>query len=155
LPNLRLGRRMALDFGVARIGVAVSSADGLICTPLTTVVNDSDAISRVLALISEQEPIEVYVGLPLNLQGNRTASTDSAIAFARSLSSGQVAGLRLVDERMSTRAAQIQLHSSGKTSRQSKAFIDAAAATLILESALALENSTGRIPGHEIAEFDE
>jgi putative Holliday junction resolvase len=146
---------MALDFGVARIGVAVSSADGLICTPLTTVVNDSDAISRVLALISEQEPIEVYVGLPLNLQGNRTASTDSAIAFARSLSSGQVAGLRLVDERMSTRAAQIQLHSSGKTSRQSKAFIDAAAATLILESALALENSTGRIPGHEIAEFDE
>jgi putative Holliday junction resolvase len=146
---------MALDFGVARIGVAVSSADGLICTPLATVVNDSDAISRVLAVISEQEPIEVYVGLPLNLQGNRTASTDFAIAFARALSNARVAGLRLVDERMSTRAAQSQLHSSGKTSRQSKAFIDAAAATLILESALALENSTGRIPGHEIAEFDE
>jgi putative Holliday junction resolvase len=54
---------------------------------------------------------------------------------------------------MSTRAAQSQLHASGKNSRQSKGVIDAAAATLIVESALSYERATGQIPGIDVSEF--
>jgi putative Holliday junction resolvase len=106
-----------------------------------------------MELIREQEPIEVYVGLPLNLQGEHTRSTDLAIDFAKRLSVAGAPNVRMVDERMSTRAAQSQLHTSGKNSRQSKAVIDAAAATLIVESALSFERATGNLPGIEISEF--
>jgi len=153
LASLRLGRRIGIDFGVARIGVAVSSVDAIICGPLATVPNNDDALSRVLGLIAEQEPIEVYVGLPLNLRGEHTQSTELAITFAKLLSQSGVSNLRMVDERMSTRAAQSQLHASGKNSRQSKSVIDAAAATLIVESALSYERATGNLPGIQITEF--
>ena len=144
---------MGLDFGVARVGVAVSSVDAIICSPLATVQNNDEAITRVMELISEQEPIEVYVGLPLNLQGEHTKSTDLAIDFAKRLSDAGAPSIRMVDERLSTRAAQSQLHTSGKNSRQSKGVIDAAAATLIVESALSYERATGNLPGIEISEF--
>jgi len=144
---------MGIDFGVARIGVSVSSVDAIICSPLATVQNNDEAITRVMELISEQEPIEVYVGLPLNLQGEHTKSTDLAIDFAKRLSDSGAPSIRMVDERLSTRAAQSQLHTSGKNSRQSKGVIDAAAATLIVESALSHERATGNLPGIEISEF--
>ena len=153
MANFRLGRRIGVDFGVARIGVAVSSVDGIICSPLATLQNNEEALSSLLELISEQEPIEIYVGLPLNLQGEHTQSTVLAIAFAKQLFQSGVTNLRLVDERMSTRAAQSQLHASGKNSRQSKGVIDAAAATLIVESALSYERATGQIPGIDVSEF--
>jgi len=153
LASLRLGRRIGIDFGVARIGVAVSSVDAIICSPLETVPNNDEALVHVLGLIAEQEPIEVYVGLPLNLQGEHTQSTELAITFAKMLFQAGVSNLRMVDERMSTRAAQSQLHASGKNSRQSKSVIDAAAATLIVESALSYERATGNLPGIEITEF--
>ena len=153
MANFRLGRRIGVDFGVARIGVAVSSVDGIICSPLATLQNNEEALSSLLELISEQEPIEIYVGLPLNLQGEHTQSTVLAIEFAKQLFQSGVSNLRLVDERMSTRAAQSQLHASGKNSRQSKGVIDAAAATLIVESALSYERATGQIPGIDVSEF--
>lgn len=153
MANFRFGRRIGVDFGVARIGVAVSSVDGIICSPLATLQNNDEALGSLLELISEQEPIEIYVGLPLNLQGEHTQSTVLAIAFAKQLFQSGVSNLRLVDERMSTRAAQSQLHASGKNSRQSKGVIDAAAATLIVESALSYERATGQIPGIDVSEF--
>ena len=153
MASLRLGRRIGIDFGVARIGVAVSSVDAIISSPLETVPNNDEALVHVLGLIAEQEPIEVYVGLPLNLQGEHTQSTELAITFAKMLFQAGVSNLRMVDERMSTRAAQSQLHASGKNSRQSKSVIDAAAATLIVESALSYERATGNLPGIEITEF--
>ena len=153
MANFRLGRRIGVDFGVARIGVAVSSVDGIICSPLATLQNNEEALSSLLELISEQEPIETYVGLPLNLQGEHTQSTVLAIEFAKQLFQSGVSNLRLVDERMSTRAAQSQLQASGKNSRQSKGVIDAAAATLIVEIALSYERATGQIPGIDVSEF--
>ena len=153
MANFRLGRRIGVDFGVARIGVAVSSVDGIICSPLATLQNNEEALISLLELISEQEPIEIYVGLPLNLQGEHTQSTVLAIEFAKQLFQSGVSNLRLVDERMSTRAAQSQIQASGKNSRQSKGVIDAAAATLIVESALSYERATGQIPGIDVSEF--
>jgi putative Holliday junction resolvase len=150
---MRLGRRIAIDYGSSRIGVAVSSVDSLISSPLATVHASEMAVSEVAKLINEQEPIEVLIGLPLNLQGNHTKSTDDAIQFAIELQPFINPEIRMVDERLSTRAAQSQMLASGKNTKNSRSQIDAAAASLILEGALAFEKSTGKLPGKPLSEF--
>ncbi|MEN9993025.1 MAG: hypothetical protein RLY83_595 [Actinomycetota bacterium] len=151
---MRLGRRIAIDHGAARIGIAMSSVDALISSPLTTVSAGESALMDVVEAIREYEPIEVYVGLPLNLSGEFTKSTVDALKFARELGGQVSVEVRLVDERMTTRAAQGQLHSSGRNSKVSRSLIDAAAASLILEGALAFEKTTGNVPGKSLMEFD-
>jgi len=151
---MRLGRRIAIDYGASRIGVAVSSVDALIASPYETVPADENSISAVIALIESIEPIEIYVGLPLNLKGESTKSTVDAIAFASELSGRTNVEVRLVDERMTTRAAQGQLHASGKNTKRSRGLIDAAAASLILEGAIAFERSTANQPGKSLMELD-
>ena len=151
---MRLGRRIAIDYGAARIGVAVSSVDALICSPLDTVAAGELSVIQIVELIREQSPIEVYVGLPLNLQGEHTKSTTDAIALAFALQGNLDCEVRLIDERMSTRAAQGQLFASGRNSKASRSLIDAAAASLILEGAIAFEKSTGNQPGKPLSEFD-
>ncbi|MFM2384663.1 MAG: hypothetical protein RL166_537 [Actinomycetota bacterium] len=151
---MRLGRRIAIDHGAARIGIAISSVDALISSPLMTVAAGESALGEVVEVIREHEPIEVYVGLPLNLSGQFTKSTNEALAFARELNSAVHVEVRLVDERMTTRAAQGQLHASGKNSKVSRSLIDAAAASLILEGALAFEKTTGDVPGKSLLELD-
>lgn len=151
---MRLGRRIAIDYGAARIGVALSSVDALVSSPLATISAGEDAISEVAQLIVDHEPIEVYVGLPLNLQGEHTKSTSDAVALAVALQKRLSVEVRLVDERMTTRSAQGQLFASGKNSKNSRSLIDAAAASLILEGAIAFEKTTGSQPGKPISEFD-
>jgi putative Holliday junction resolvase len=111
-------------------------------------------MGNVSALLTEEEPFEIYVGLPLNLQGLHTVSTEAAISFAHALERATEVSVRMVDERLSTRGAQAQLQASGKNTRNSKTLIDAAAATLILESAIAFEKATGRLPGKEMSELN-
>lgn len=152
---MRHGRRIAIDYGAARIGIAISSVDALISSPLATVPAGEGAVELVLRELTEVEPLEIYVGLPLNLSGVYTKSTLDALAFAKELASRVTSEVRMVDERMSTRAAQSQLYASGRNSKASRSLIDAAAASLILEGALDFEKATGKQPGKSLAEFDE
>lgn len=154
MSSFRAGKRIAFDFGMSRVGVAHSTSDGILCSPLITLPNDAELMGNVLELLVKEEPFEIYVGLPLNLQGLHTVSTEAAISFARALESAAEVSVRMVDERLSTRGAQAQLHASGKNTRNSKTLIDAAAATLILESAIAFEKATGRLPGKETSELN-
>lgn len=151
---MRPGRRLAFDHGSARIGVAVSTVDGLLASPVATIPNDENYQSKCLEVFEEFSPIEIYVGLPLSLNGEHTKSTESALEFARELTALFEMPILMVDERMSTRAAQAQLHASGKNTKSSKPVIDAAAATLILEGALASEKSSGSVRGKYVEEFD-
>ncbi len=81
------GRRIAFDVGSVRIGVALSDPDGILATPLETIVAavDGSDIERAKAIIVEYECVEIIVGLPLALRGNHTASTQAAIVFAEDL----------------------------------------------------------------------
>ncbi len=154
MSSFRAGKRIAFDFGMSRVGVAYSTSDGILCSPLITLPNDAELMGNVSALLTEEEPFEIYVGLPLNLQGLHTVSTEAAISFAHALERATEVSVRMVDERLSTRGAQAQLQASGKNTRNSKTLIDAAAATLILESAIAFEKATGRLPGKEMSELN-
>jgi putative Holliday junction resolvase len=126
----------------------------MFASPVTVIPADDQAILKCQELVEELSPIEIYVGLPLNLQGQHTKSTESAVSFAKQLSNAVDVPVLLVDERMSTRAAQAQLHASGRNTKSSKDIIDAAAATLILESALESEKASGSVRAKSIEEFN-
>ena len=147
--------RLALDPGNARIGVAASDPSGTLASPVETVRRGRGDLDRIARLVVEREAREVVVGHPASLSGEEGPAARSARAFATSL-----AGLlypvpvRLVDERLTTVTAQGQLLSGAsfgkkgaKGGRARRSVIDQAAATVLLQSALDQERSTGHPPG--------
>jgi putative Holliday junction resolvase len=138
---MRKGRRIAFDVGAARTGVAVCDPDCIFSSPVGVITSAAEASSY----LEEYSPIELYVGLPLNLKGQHTASTDAAIEFAKELAALFQLEVRLIDERLTTKSAAGLLRQSGKDARKAKSAIDAASAALILEQAIALERSGSSI----------
>lgn len=136
-------RKIGLDVGLARIGVAVST--GSLCLPHSAIRNDENAVATILDLASEVNAGAVYVGLPISLSGSNTASTNMALDFAAKLSRG-VPEVRMIDERLTSVSAKSALHNAGKNTRQQKSLIDAAAASLILEFAIESERD-GKLSG--------
>ncbi|MCG3040305.1 Holliday junction resolvase RuvX [Streptomyces sp. S1A] len=147
---MRRGRRLAVDVGDARIGVASCDPDGLLATPVETVPGrDVPAARRRLAeLIAEYEPLEVVVGLPRSLNGREGPAAARVRAFAQGLAEAVApVTVRLVDERMSTVTAAQSMRASGVSSKKGRGRIDQAAAVVILQSALETERVSGRAPG--------
>lgn len=143
---IRSGRRLGVDVGRARIGIAVCDRDGLLATPVETVRrDDSSDLRRILEIADEYDALELVVGLPLSMSGGDTPSTDDARAFASRIAEHRP--VRLVDERLSTVTAQRGLHQAGKNTKKSRSVIDQAAAVIILQHALDHERSAGAPPG--------
>lgn len=138
---------LAVDVGRARIGVAKSDPHWILATPLETIARDRDAnpgeldrsdLDRIFALIAEHDVRTVFVGLPLNLRGERTASTEDAAGFAQDIQlrvrrESLDVTVETCDERFTTTIAQRQMREVGKSSRASRGVIDQAAAVQILE----------------------
>jgi putative Holliday junction resolvase len=151
---MRLGRRVALDVGSVRIGVAASDEHSILATPLAHIKRNPDGLASCLDLVLKLENvIEVYVGLPLNLDSRTTQSTDDAVEFARALQANLAIDVRLVDERFSTKIASQSLRTKGLDSREQRGVIDSAAAAVILEAALEHEKKTATAPGIKISEY--
>jgi putative Holliday junction resolvase len=117
-------RVLALDYGSARCGCAISDPTGVIATPLPAVEGPAtrrglDALAR---LVDEREVDRVLVGLPLSLRGADTEQTREARRFAAALSRrlGESVPVELYDERFTTRMAQ-RLGGGGSASEDSRA----------------------------------
>jgi putative Holliday junction resolvase len=109
------------------------------------------ALEELVALANDYEPIEFVVGLPLGLNGGDTPSTDDARGFATELHARTGVPVRLVDERLSTVAAQHALHDAAHTTKSSRGVIDQVAATLLLDAALDAERA-GNTLGETLGE---
>ena len=144
---MQSGRRVAFDVGMARIGVAISDFHAILASPAEHIkrVDDNGAIDSMCAVISENDAIAVYVGLPTNLKNQATASTHDAVALAKALAAKTEVPVYLIDERLTTSVAAKAMRAAGKDSRQQRSFIDSAAAAVILEQALELEKRDGRV----------
>lgn len=154
MSSFRRGARLGIDVGKARVGVAKCDPDGMLATPVETVPRDEHAIARVAALADEYSALEIVVGLPLNLRGDDTPSTDDAREFAAALVAlGWT--VRMVDERMSTVTAHSALRSAGRTQRQTRGIVDQVAAVVILQHAIDTEKSSGRAPGEIVPAQEE
>ncbi len=135
----RPGRRLGLDVGTVRVGVALSDPTGTLASPLVTVERRSDGsdLDRIAALVGEHEVTEVIVGEPRHLSGASGASAREARAYSRSLA-GRIGSVpvHLVDERLSTVTAASSLRANGLDSRAQRPVIDQAAAVVILQAYL-------------------
>lgn len=156
---LRSGRRLAVDVGKVRVGLALSDFHGILASPLATVIRTDDlsnCINEIVALSSAEDSLlECYVGAPINLKGEQTASTSDAVEFASLLQEFLEVPVRLIDERLSTSLANTQLKQVGKSQKQARATIDQMAAVAILEYALSVEKASGNQPGLSIADWKE
>lgn len=148
---MRRGRRLGVDVGDVRIGVAVCDPDGLVATPLETVAAGPDAIGRLAALATEVDALELVVGLPVSLSGREGPAAAKVRVFARALADTVAPTVvRLFDERMSTMTADSLLREGGRSGRSRRSVIDQAAATVILQTALDTERTRGSAPGETI-----
>lgn len=140
------GRRLGVDVGTVRIGVAASDRSAMLATPVETVhretfFRDDDGadIDRLLELVAEYEVVEIVVGLPRDLKGNGSKSVQHAQDIARRLQRRlqQTASrtvVRMGDERLTTVVATHSLRASGVNSKAGRKVIDQAAAVEILQS---------------------
>ena len=137
---------MAIDYGDARTGVAISDPTGLLAG-YTTVIHSRkpEAVAAELArLVKEHGVEELVMGFPRNMDGTEGPRAELYRAFA-----GQVeaaCGLKPVlwDERRTTVEAHGILHASGKKMKNHKKTVDAVAATLILEGYLTFKRARGQ-----------
>lgn len=147
----RRGRRLGIDVGDVRIGVAVSDPDGILATPVETVAAGPDAIARLAELVREHDVIECVVGLPVGLSGREGPAAAKVRAFcADLLTAVDPVDVRLFDERMTTMTADSMLRQSGRSGRGRRSIIDQAAATVILQTALEAERTRGTAPGESM-----
>lgn len=111
---------LALDYGSARCGVAVSDPSGVLATPLDPVLKPGgrQGMGKLLALVREVEAERVIVGLPLSLSGADSAQTREARDFA-SVLERRLGGIpvELYDERFTTRLAQRDGDDGSRASR--------------------------------------
>lgn len=141
------GRRLGIDVGSVRIGVAASDPDGILATPVETVRRDRSGkhVRRLAELAAELEAVEVIVGLPRTLADRTGPSAVDAIELAETLARRiDPTPVRLADERLTTVSAQRSLRAAGVRARQQRAVIDQAAAVAILQSWLDQRRAASR-----------
>ncbi|WP_374021828.1 Holliday junction resolvase RuvX [Mycobacterium sp. HNNTM2301] len=139
------GRRLGIDVGTVRIGVACSDPDGILATPVETVRRDRSGkhVRRLAELAAELGAVEVVVGLPRTLADRTGPSAIDAMELADMLAQ-RIAPtpVRLADERLTTVSAQRSLRAAGVRAREQRAVIDQAAAVAILQSWLDQRRAT-------------
>jgi putative holliday junction resolvase len=155
--DMRTGIRVGVDVGSVRVGVSASDATGTLASPVSVLRRDVRAdrdLDELAALVAEREAVEVVVGLPLHLRGAEGVAAAGARRYAAALAALVApVPVRLVDERLTTTEAARALRASGRTARTSRDVIDAAAAVVLLQSALDSERNTG-MPAGELLEVD-
>ena len=130
------GRRLGVDVGTVRIGVAVSDPDGILATPVETVRRESRGahLRRLAELAGELQVIEVVVGLPRTLANRAGASAKDAVDLADALARRlDPVPVRLADERLTTVSAARSLREAGVRAKEQRGKIDQAAAVAILQ----------------------
>lgn len=131
------GRRLGIDVGTVRIGVATCDPDGILATPLETVRRDKTDkhLARLVRLAGEQDAVEIVVGLPRTLKDKSSTSARDAIEVADALAV-RVAPtpVRMADERLTTVTAQRSLREAGVRAKGQRQMIDQVAAVGILQN---------------------
>jgi putative Holliday junction resolvase len=134
-------RVLALDLGSKRVGVAISDPTGILASPLTTIHRrgDRDAEHReVAALVGDEGVGRVIVGLPLNMNGSwgpaaRAAKEEAEMLSVALKAVGLDVPVDLVDERLTTVAADRLLIERGKRAPKRRQVVDRTAAALLLQ----------------------
>ena len=133
------GRRLGIDFGQVRVGIALCDVDGLLATPLATIKNDKKLLSEIAKLIDEYQISGIFLGKPKHLSGVEGATVELVASFAEQLRDSFGLPITFVDERLTSIQAERALKSAGKDSRESRGLVDQLSAVAILQLGIEME----------------
>jgi putative Holliday junction resolvase len=131
---------MAIDYGDKRIGLAISDPSGTIASPAGFIVRRAGKRPPIAELIRRAESLEArgfVVGLPLDGNGDETPRSTEARKVADALAQRTGLPVEMLDERFTTAAARRAIREMGGSARDRRGDVDALAATVLLQHALA------------------
>lgn len=132
-----MGRIVALDYGRARIGVAVSDETQFLARALICLPHNKQTPQKLLEALSKLDPIDLIIlGLPLQLNGKEGEMAQEVRKFAEELKAHLPYPLIFWDERLTSAQAERALLDSQLTRKQRAAHSDTMSATIILQSYL-------------------
>jgi putative Holliday junction resolvase len=148
MSGMQLMRRvLGVDFGQARIGVAISDELGMLAHPVETIpgARINDAAKRVAEIAHERDVERVVIGMPRHMNGEMGAAAAEATAFADKLRPLLQCPITMWDERLSTTAANRALRDAGQKTKRTRGIVDQVAAQMILQGYLDSRPSTAEI----------
>lgn len=133
----RFSRILGIDFGLKRVGLAMTDPGGVLASPYATLERTTreQCFADIKRIIETEGVRRVVVGLPLGLDGRETETTRQAKNFADSLARRVSVPVELFDERLTSAQAEAELTEAGLTCpKKKKQALDSQAATIILRS---------------------
>src|ERR1700686_1856681 len=131
---------LGIDFGRARIGLAISDELRLLAHPLETIPANKDSVKRISEIVRDRKIDKVVVGIPRHMSGEIGAAANEALEFAEKLRAQLPCAVETWDERLTTVAANRALRDAGKKTRDTRKFVDQVAAQMILQGYLDRES---------------
>ena len=131
-----MNRILALDFGRARIGTAISDELQLLAHPLETIPANEQATSRIAEIVREKKVDHVVAGIPRRMNGEIGTAATEVLQFVEKLRGILSCPVVTWDERLTTAAAHRALRDAGKKTRHTRGYVDQVAAQMILQSYL-------------------
>jgi putative Holliday junction resolvase len=131
-----MNRILALDFGRARIGVAISDELQMLAHPLETIPANEEPASRVAEIVREKQVDHVVAGIPRQMNGQIGTAATEVLEFVEKLRSILPCPVVTWDERLTTVAAHRALRDAGKKTRDTRGYVDQVAAQMILQTYL-------------------
>jgi len=132
-------RTLGVDFGLKRVGLAMTDPDGSMAFPLETIQREGrdELFARIVAVVEREFVENIVVGWPAPAEGRDSLTARQTVNFARSLARRVAVPVLLMDETLSSESAMDDLRAAGVKPSKRKAVLDQRAAVLILESYLA------------------
>lgn len=129
-------RLMGIDFGDARVGIALSDPLGMMAQGYKTIKNDGtqQLFVEIQSIIKEKEVTKIVVGLPKNMDNSEGFRADATKAFAKTLSTYTDIPIEYSDERLTTVSAHGMLSEMNVRGKKRKGAVDTLSAALILET---------------------
>jgi putative Holliday junction resolvase len=127
---------LALDFGRARIGVAISDELQLLAHPLETIAAKERPELRVAKIVNDKNVDHVVAGIPRQMNGQMGTAATEVLQFVEKLRAILPCPVVTWDERLTTAAAHRALRDTGKKTRHTRGYVDQVAAQMILQSYL-------------------
>ena len=135
-PPKNMKQILALDFGRARIGVAISDELQLLAHPLETISTNQKPAARVAEIVREKKVDHVVAGVPRQMNGQLGTAANEVLEFVEKLRALLPCPVVTWDERLTTVAAHRALRDAGKKTRHTRNYVDQVAAQMILQSYL-------------------
>lgn len=129
-------RLMGIDFGDARVGIALSDPLMIMSQGYKTILNDgTDSLfEEIVAIIKEKEVTKIIIGLPKNMDNSQGFRTDATMEFAEKLKTFTDVEIDFSDERLTTVSAHSFLNEMNVKGKKRKGAVDTLSAALILET---------------------